>query len=140
MPQRSLAPAALRRLMGYRWPGNVRELRNAIERAVVLAEGKELAAKDLADELADHTSKDEHGATSDAGSDEQLMVPFTADFREDRKEFERRYIVRCLEHTGGNVTQAAVTLGMHRQSLQHKLRELGLARRYVSAAQEKSDT
>ncbi|MEJ7713927.1 MAG: helix-turn-helix domain-containing protein [Pyrinomonadaceae bacterium] len=37
------------------------------------------------------------------------------------------------------MTQAAAILGMHRQSLQHKLRELGLARRYVSAVQEKSD-
>ena len=63
-----------------------------------------------------------------------MSVPFTADFREDRREFERRYISRCLEETGGNVTRAATILGMHRQSLQHKLRELGLARRYVSVA------
>ena len=70
-------------------------------------------------------------------------MPFSADFREDRREFERRYIARCLEETGGNVTRAASILGMHRQSLQHKLRELGMARRYVSVgqddAQEKSD-
>jgi DNA-binding NtrC family response regulator len=72
-----------------------------------------------------------------------LAVPFTTDFREDRREFERRYIARCLEETGGNVTRAAAILGMHRQSLQHKLRELGLARRYVAvgeeAAQDNSD-
>jgi DNA-binding NtrC family response regulator len=69
-------------------------------------------------------------------------VPFTSDFREDRREFERRYIARCLEESGGNVTRAATILGMHRQSLQHKLRELGMARRYVSVggeAQDKSD-
>jgi DNA-binding NtrC family response regulator len=72
-----------------------------------------------------------------------LAVPFTSDFREDRREFERRYIARCLEETGGNVTRAAAILGMHRQSLQHKLRELGLARRYVAVggdeAQDNSD-
>jgi DNA-binding NtrC family response regulator len=72
-----------------------------------------------------------------------LAVPFTTDFREDRREFERRYIARCLEETGGTVTRAAAILGMHRQSLQHKLRELGLARRYVAvgddAAQDNSD-
>jgi DNA-binding NtrC family response regulator len=75
-------------------------------------------------------------------TDGALAVPFTADFRADRKEFERRYIARCLEDSGGNVTRAATILGMHRQSLQHKLRELGLARRYVtvgSEAQDKSD-
>jgi DNA-binding NtrC family response regulator len=57
-----------------------------------------------------------------------LQVPFTADFREDRREFERRYITRCLEYTQGNVTRAAEILDMHRQSLQHKLRQLGLGR------------
>jgi DNA-binding NtrC family response regulator len=80
------------------------------------------------------------GDTEEAGG---VNVPFTADFREDRREFERRYISRCLEHTKGNVTRAAEILDMHRQSLQHKLRQLGLSRRYVSVAgdaQEKPDT
>jgi DNA-binding NtrC family response regulator len=63
-----------------------------------------------------------------------LLVPYTSDFRDDRREFERRYIARCLEESGGNVTRAASVLGMHRQSLQHKLRELGLGRRYVAVA------
>ena len=66
-------------------------------------------------------------------------MPFTADFREDRREFERRYISRCLEHTQGNVTKAAEILGMHRQSLQHKLRQLGLGRRYVSVGSDGQD-
>jgi DNA-binding NtrC family response regulator len=73
------------------------------------------------------------------GNDGDLAVPFTADFRNDRREFERRYIARCLEESGGNVTRAAAVLGMHRQSLQHKLRELGLGRRYVSVASETQD-
>ncbi|HYP00720.1 MAG TPA: helix-turn-helix domain-containing protein, partial [Pyrinomonadaceae bacterium] len=77
-------------------------------------------------------------APEDAG--DGLSVPFTADFREDRREFERRYIARCLEETGGNVTRAATILGMHRQSLQHKLRELGLARRYVTLDADAAQT
>jgi len=135
MPVRAIAPAAMRRLVEYEWPGNVRELRNAVERAMVLAEGDELTARDLPEEInaqggATQSVAAPRAATSDAG--DGLSVPFTADFREDRREFERRYIARCLEETGGNVTRAATILGMHRQSLQHKLRELGLARRYVS--------
>ena len=73
------------------------------------------------------------------GEDGALAVPFTADFRNDRREFERRYIARCLDEAGGNVTRAAAVLGMHRQSLQHKLRELGLGRRYVSVSSETQD-
>ena len=69
-----------------------------------------------------------------------LAVPFTADFREDRREFERRYISRCLEHTQGNVTKAAEILGMHRQSLQHKFRQLGLGRRYVAVGNDGADS
>lgn len=168
LPARVFTQAALRRLIEYDWPGNVRELRNAIDRAVILAEGEEIGAPDLPEEItnsshansartdtiseidnkesadksitATATTKIDNEAMS-ADSD-ALSVPFTTDFRNDRREFERRYIARCLEESGGNVTRAAAQLGMHRQSLQHKLRELNLARRYVSIetdAPENSD-
>ncbi|HEU4596573.1 MAG TPA: sigma-54 dependent transcriptional regulator [Pyrinomonadaceae bacterium] len=145
LPARKLAPSALRRLVEYNWPGNVRELRNAVERAMIMAEGDEVTAKDLAGGAFVEGTTAVAGREPSARVEEEgaLSVPFTADFREDRREFERRYIARCLEESGGNVTRAAAVLGMHRQSLQHKLRELGLARRYVSVGgddpQEKSD-
>ena len=143
LPPRKLAASALRRLVEYHWPGNVRELRNTIERALILAEGGEVTASDLPPEIGG-TGKVQKEAAPAAEGGDTLAVPFTSDFREDRREFERRYIARCLEDAGGNVTRAATVLGMHRQSLQHKLRELGLARRYVAVggdeATEKSDT
>src|SRR5437764_11651484 len=141
LPQRPIGQSALRRLIEYEWPGNVRELRNTIERAAIMAEGDELTARDLPEEI-QRSAKTADSSRVEAVNDGALAVPFTADFRSDRKEFERRYIARCLEDSGGNVTRAAAILGMHRQSLQHKLRELGLARRYVSVsneAQDKSD-
>ncbi len=141
LPARTLAQSALRRLVEYDWPGNVRELRNTIERALIMAEGSELKASDLPEEVFEKESK--HSSETQEPVDRSaLSVPFTAEFREDRREFERRYIARCLEESGGNVTRAASILGMHRQSLQHKLRELGLARRYINVLQdtpEKSD-
>ena len=138
LPQRSLSQGALRRLMEYNWPGNVRELKNTIDRAVIMADGDEIAPKDLPDEVTVGISKDGIVEHSDAEID-GLRVPFTADFREDRREFERRYISRCLEYTQGNVTRAAEILDMHRQSLQHKLRQLGLGRRYVSVSGDAQD-
>jgi DNA-binding NtrC family response regulator len=131
LPPRRVGPAALRRLIEYDWPGNVRELRNTIERAAVLAEGDELREQDLPEQLRGRSAARQPAEAARVEGD-ALAVPFTNDFREDRREFERRYIARCLEVSGGNVTRAAAALGMHRQSLQHKLRELGLARRYVS--------
>lgn len=138
LPQRALSQAALKRLVEYRWPGNVRELKNTIDRAVIMAEGDEVSAQDLPDEIIAGIAKGVAKEADDAESD-ALRVPFTADFREDRREFERRYITRCLEHTQGNVTRAAEILDMHRQSLQHKLRQLGLGRRYVSVGGEAPD-
>jgi DNA-binding NtrC family response regulator len=138
LPERPISRDALRHLMEYEWPGNVRELRNAIERAAIMSEGAEVDALDLSEEPAPKTPL----ATVEIASNGNLMVPYTSDFRDDRREFERRYIARCLEESGGNVTRAAAVLGMHRQSLQHKLRELGLGRRYVSVGggtQDKSD-
>jgi len=150
--QRPIAHSALRHLVEYDWPGNVRELRNTIDRAAIMSEGDELNALDLPPaldsaedqniEMVPDTDGLTEFSTGLAGKDGDLAVPFTADFRNDRREFERRYIARCLEESGGNVTRAAAVLGMHRQSLQHKLRELGLGRRYVSVsseAQDKSD-
>ena len=147
LPPRRIGPSALRRLVEYGWPGNVRELRNAVERAMILAEGDELSAPDLpagdgavagartvATSAVGASQPSAHAAVEARETASQLAIPFTLDFREDRREFERRYIARCLEESGGNVTRAASVLGMHRQSLQHKLRELGLARRYVSVS------
>jgi DNA-binding NtrC family response regulator len=138
LPQRALSQTALKRLVEYNWPGNVRELKNTIDRAVIMAEGDEVMPKDLPDEITAGMSK---STLVDGGETELdgLRVPFTADFREDRREFERRYITRCLEHTQGNVTRAAEILDMHRQSLQHKLRQLGLGRRYVSVTGDAQD-
>jgi DNA-binding NtrC family response regulator len=138
LPQRALSQSTLRRLVEYNWPGNVRELKNTIDRAVIMADGDEIAPKDLPDEITAALSRNGIAEGADAETD-GLQVPFTADFREDRREFERRYITRCLEYTQGNVTRAAEILDMHRQSLQHKLRQLGLGRRYVSVSSEAQD-
>ena len=105
---------------------------NAIERAAIMSDGEEVNAIETG-----ITAK--AAQPNDASFNGGLVVPYTSDFRDDRREFERRYIARCLEESGGNVTRAASVLGMHRQSLQHKLRELGLGRRYVAVG-DKEET
>src|SRR5499433_274205 len=102
LPGRGLSRDALRKLMEYHWPGNVRELRNAIERAVIMSDENELNAIDF-----DALAGVELPAPDIPALNGDLRVPYTSDFREDRKEFERRYISRCLEESGGNVTRAA---------------------------------
>jgi DNA-binding NtrC family response regulator len=139
LPLRQVAQSALRRLVDYDWPGNVRELTNTIERAAIMADGEELRSQDLPDEIVTVPGLASISTDKADSTEGGLSVPFTAEFREDRREFERRSISRCLEHTQGNVTKAAEILGMHRQSLQHKLRQLGLGRRYVSVGNDTPD-
>jgi DNA-binding NtrC family response regulator len=124
---REIDPEAMRLLVQYDWPGNVRELRNAIERSVVLASSEQLLVEDLPPEIADRAT----ARLEPVGDASSLVMPFVSDFKEARKEFERTYIERRLMETGGNVTRAAELLDMHRQSLQHKLRELGIKKRYT---------
>src|ERR1044072_603285 len=92
LPLRQVGQSALRRLVDYDWPGNVRELKNTIERAAIMAEGEELRSQDLPEEII--PSSEKRPLAKNTESEGGLQVPFTADFREDRREFERRYITR----------------------------------------------
>jgi DNA-binding NtrC family response regulator len=118
---------AARVLLEYEWPGNVRQLRNCIERAVVLSDGGEITRDLLPDEILSDRAVDQTATAASAG----ITISNTDDFKSAKREFERKYIERTLDQAGGNVTRAAAALGMHRQSLQHKIKELGLSKRFV---------
>ncbi len=132
----SLGQTALAKLTAYHWPGNIRELRNVIERSAVLADGPTLHANDLPEEI-NTPAKFSEPVLANLDGD-ILPIPYLDDFREARKAFERAYIERCLIETNGNVTRAAEKVGMHRQSLQQKLKDLGLTRRYVVSEEEEA--
>ncbi|MBS1842473.1 MAG: sigma-54-dependent Fis family transcriptional regulator [Acidobacteria bacterium] len=114
------AYAALER---YDWPGNVRELKNAIERSMVLGPGNEIGMKDLPEEVATGKAitQKENGHDADSGMSEH-------DFREAKRKFEVAWITKQLASHRWNVSRTAATIGLHRQSLQEKLRELGIRR------------
>ncbi|MBI3458448.1 MAG: sigma-54-dependent Fis family transcriptional regulator [Candidatus Rokubacteria bacterium] len=109
-----LSPDALACLRRYPWPGNVRELENAIERAVVLAEGVEIAVRDLPVEV------------RDAGAEGGVVREGSRSFHAQIEEFKRGLILSTLRRTGGNRTQAARILGLQRTYLAKLIRELGL--------------
>jgi len=107
----------------YDWPGNVRELKNALERSVVLCRKEEIGVEDLPAEVAHGEAISiKHGSeTQDHGMGEQ-------DFREAKRKFEVAYLMKQLAEHRWNVSRTAATIGLHRQSLQEKLRELGIRR------------
>ena len=103
-------------LCRYAWPGNIRELENMVERLVVLAPGDQLiTVKELPAELFDRAVE-----LPSTGTGERWTL------KEARESFERRYILRILEDTGGNQSRAAQILGIHRNTLMAKLDELGI--------------
>jgi DNA-binding NtrC family response regulator len=118
-----LSRDAMESVRRYDWPGNVRELRNALERAVVLSKGDEIGAADLPEEVRDNAGA--AGGPRDGEGDSFLGE---ADFREAKRKFEITYLKRKLEEHRWNVSRAAAEIGLHRQSLQEKLRELGIQR------------
>jgi two-component system nitrogen regulation response regulator NtrX len=110
-----LADDAQRALCAHQWRGNVRELEHALEQAVALASGPEIALADLPVSI--------RGATS---GDEALPTTFKEAKQRLIERFERRVLGEALQRHRGNVSKAADELGMYRQHLQLKLAEYGI--------------
>jgi DNA-binding NtrC family response regulator len=111
----AIDPEAYRRLLAHRWPGNVRELEHAIERAVLVARGKDITLGDLPEAL-QSTSVPSDGTARPPGSLEEI---------------ERLSIVRALESSGWNKQAAAAVLGLRRPTLYSKMRRHGIPQRRI---------
>ncbi len=110
--------AALDKLTGYPWPGNVRELRNLVERCVVLSAKGPIDVAELPAVVAG-------GGARPAAADEDAEI-WRLSYDEARAAFERRYMMEVLELHGGNISHAAAAMKIHRQTLQYKLKQLGI--------------
>jgi DNA-binding NtrC family response regulator len=108
-----IEPEAYRRLLSYQWPGNVREIEHAIERAVLVARGREITLTDLPEAL----------QAVPAGADTPAAPPGSLE------EIERVSIVRALETSGWNKQAAAALLGLRRPTLYSKMRRHGIPQR-----------
>ncbi|HXU90570.1 MAG TPA: sigma-54 dependent transcriptional regulator [Methylomirabilota bacterium] len=113
-----IEPEAYRRLLSYAWPGNVRELQHAIERAVLIARGKEITLADLPESL--HAAAETGGASTIAPSE----VPAGS-----LEEIERASILKALESTRWNKQAAAALLGLRRPTLYSKMRKHNIPQR-----------
>jgi two-component system, NtrC family, response regulator len=110
LPKKGLAfdRDAIRSINAHQWPGNVRELENSVRRAVIMAEGKHLTAKDL-------------GLTS-------AVTGNIATLKSAREALEREFIQRALRKHAGKITAAATDLGVSRPTLYELMDKLEIAR------------
>src|SRR5205823_6819374 len=106
-----LSPEAMETLLRYDWPGNVRELKGAIDSGVTLATGNQITVRDLP-----LTVRGVSAAVvpRDAGNEEPVNI----------HDNELRLIMRALDESGGNRTEAAKKLGISRRTLHRRLKEL----------------
>ncbi|AMV33550.1 Nitrogen regulation protein NR(I) [Pirellula sp. SH-Sr6A] len=115
------SPQATEAILRYAWPGNIRELKQRVEGAAAMARSSAIEPEDLG--LAPPRPDSEVGSNTDWLAP-YLEVPLTEGKQKLVEWFERVAIERALELEQGNVSAAARRLGIHRQSLQQKLKDL----------------
>jgi two-component system response regulator AtoC len=110
---RGVTPAGLKGLQEYPWPGNIREVRNAVERAMLLADGDWLDPEDFP--VLKSAVQASHGISLPA---EGVNL----------ESLERSLVVQALERSGGNQTRAATLLGLNRDQIRYRIEKFGLVR------------
>jgi transcriptional regulator with PAS, ATPase and Fis domain len=106
-------------LLGYDWPGNVRELVNALEYALVHADGAVILPRHFPAELRDAIS-------APIASEGKGDAPLTRYYRGSAAEREKELILAALTEAGGNKSTAAEKLGMSRTTLWKRLKQYGI--------------
>jgi two-component system nitrogen regulation response regulator GlnG len=140
LPPKYLDAGAMQLLRQYRWPGNVRELENLIRRLAVLHAGETIPETAIATELKEppraSAANDPEQSQSLSAAIEHHLAQYFAEHGEglpppgvyDRilQDVERPLISICLAATRGNQIRAAHLLGLNRNTLRKKIRDLGL--------------
>ncbi|HWD58397.1 MAG TPA: nitrogen regulation protein NR(I) [Stellaceae bacterium] len=141
LPAKVLDDAAMERLRRYRWPGNVRELENLIRRLAALYSQEVIGVDVIESELA--AAPAEVAAGPEAVGDEGLgsaverhingyfvahkgAMPAAGLYDRILREVERPLIIATLVATRGNQIKAAHVLGLNRNTLRKKIRELDI--------------
>jgi transcriptional regulator with PAS, ATPase and Fis domain len=108
----AVRPEVWERLKEYSWPGNVRELKNALERAVIVAQGDWIELSHLPPYL-------RHAAPP---AEEAIVLPAGV----TAAETEKQLILKTLEQTGHNKAAAARRLGLDVKTIRNKLKAYGI--------------
>ncbi|MBK8257052.1 MAG: sigma 54-interacting transcriptional regulator [Polyangiaceae bacterium] len=132
---RALRPEVVAALENHSWPGNVRELRNALERAVVIAEGETITLNDLSERLRGGTSTLRLTTVPPPAPVPETKPPsapafpvenWTGGLREQLDKFEQMLLLNALRSANGSQAEAAKILDIPLRTLQHRLKAHGI--------------
>jgi transcriptional regulator with GAF, ATPase, and Fis domain len=118
-----ISKEALRALVSYDWPGNVRELENAIERAVIIAAGRQIELDDLPSAIGNVAAEREVLARAERAqaASEGRTTSLGIELPMSMEEIERLAIKATLDYTSGDKTKAARLLNIGRKTIYRKL-------------------
>ncbi len=126
---RGFEEGVLTRFEQYRWPGNIRELEKAVEFAVVTCTDTLISPKDLPAEIFDGSNSAKMPTVDSNPLDANLRGLLDAPtIKEASQDFERIFLEHKLQQNNWNIQETARQIGIKRQSLHRKLKELGLHR------------
>jgi len=116
---------ALQALITYEWAGNVRELENAIERAVIIASGRQIELEDLPEAISKMALRDRDRVKVERAkaASEGRTTTFEVTVPSSMEEIERLAIEATLDYTDGDKSHAARALGIGRKTLYRKLEQ-----------------
>jgi len=120
---------ALRALINHEWPGNVRELENALERAVIIASGRQIELDDLPEAISKHAfeasaaARQERARAAGAGRNIAIEIGLPASM----DEIERHVIEATLDYADGDKSRASRLLNIGRKTLYRKLEQYEIA-------------
>lgn len=139
LPWKIIDPDALELLQQHAWPGNVRELENMMRRLAALYSEETISSDVIRAELNDGQENTEITASSQGGLSEAVdahirtyfnahdgELPAAGLYNRILREVERPLIIQTLQVTRGNQVKASEVLGLNRNTLRKKIRELGI--------------
>ncbi|HRH43912.1 MAG TPA: sigma-54 dependent transcriptional regulator, partial [Pyrinomonadaceae bacterium] len=120
-----ISKEAIRAMINYEWFGNVRELENAIERAVIIASGRQIELDDLPEAISKKAFESYAQARHERAkaASEGRAIILEVDFPATLEEIEKQSIEMALDYTGGDKSRAARLLNIGRKTLYRKLEE-----------------
>ncbi len=142
---RDVAPDTLERLKAYSWPGNIRELQNVLKRALLAASGQILMPAFLPN-LNDENGQIPKETSSSANTElesliQELLQSHSSDvYSAVHGHVDRTLLKMVLDYTGGSQHKAARLLGIARQTLRVKLKELGIHVTHNIESEEDKDS